>query len=243
MFIRLFLDIDRHHLHVLRFLLAAPTSPCGSRMNRVKAYRDEQQHGLMAPDLNWKGSRGLLNQIPSIDCDKMVEQPVRKGQKPSDSNLIQRGWTNAPRFHFIWNENRNSLNLWISNISLLRLPWYWLSVQRPFALCWLGLNRRVFGTTLNAEPRVVISRTDSGTKSWSGTVFVTMQRLAASTHPPAPPFWPRGSSPAGQIVVLCSRSRCWTHNAFVGFCTEESSNKEGKNIPVVPKVHPPCFCF
>lgn len=135
----------------------------------------------------------------------MVEQSTRKKQKPCGSNLIKLGWTNTSGPLFIRNGNRNSLNLWISSISLSCLPWYWLHVQRPFTLCWLGLNCCVFGSTLNAEPTVVISRTDSATEKTSGTVFAIMLVPAACTPPP-PPFWPHGSSPAWQTLPLYSRS-------------------------------------
>lgn len=172
----------------------------------------------------------------------MVEQSTRKKQKPCGSNLIKLGWTNTSGPLFIRNGNRKSLNLWISSISLSCLPWYWLHVQRPFTLCWLGLNCCVFGSTLNAEPTVVISRTDSATEKTSGTVFAIMLVPAACTPPP-PPFGLMVVHPLGRLSLSILDLGTGHAMGLLGFCIERSRKREGKNISVISKVHPPCLCF
>lgn len=111
-----------------------------------------------------------------------LEQSTRNKQKPSSSNPVQLGHTKTAGTHFIRNGNRNSLNLWIRDISLSCLPWYWLCAQTPFTLYWLGLNCCCFRSTLNTEPTVVISRTDWATEWTSGTVIVPMGVPGACTH-------------------------------------------------------------
>lgn len=118
----------------------------GARQYYLKSYTDQQQQdGLVSLYLKGKNRtvQILLTSLGTVYKNK---------QKPSSSNLIHQGYTKTAGPHFIRNGNRNSLNLWIRGISLSCLPWYWLCVQRPFTLCWLGLNCCGFGSILNAEP-------------------------------------------------------------------------------------------
>lgn len=151
----------RHPPHLLHFLLVAPTILWAQHQGSIIQNPTPANSSRMAlVSLYLKGENRTVQKFswPTL------EQSTRNKQKPSSSNPIQLGYTKTVGTHFIRNGNRNSLNLWIRDISLSSLPWYWLRVQRAFTLYWLGLNCCGFGSTLNAEPTVVISRTDWATE-------------------------------------------------------------------------------
>lgn len=101
----------------------------GSRQYYTKSCTSQQQQdGLVS--LYLKGKNGTVQILLS-----RLGKSTRNKQKPSSSNPIQLGYIKTVGTHFTRNGNRNSLNLWIRDISLSCLTQYWLCVQRPFTLC------------------------------------------------------------------------------------------------------------
>lgn len=184
----------RHSPHALHFLLGAPTTLWAQDQGSITWNPTPANSSRMAlcPCIS-KGRTGLFKFSWSA-----LEQSTRNKRKPSSSNPMQLGYTKAEETHFIRNGNRNSLNLWIRDISLSSLPWYWLCVQRPFTLGWLGFNCCGFGSTWNAEP------SSCHFKDWLsyrinkwGSNCPHGGTRSLHTHL----LWPHNTSPTGQALL------------------------------------------